>query len=236
MKKEQVKGYVRFQNSGFGPRYAKATLESLYWVVDKEEATLYPSLDRFFSEFPLIVKEIDKYSFEPIEESVKKEQGQGVILNLQTGGFFISYMEDLGPQFTRDLQEAHRFNSFEEFCNLCGIQDAFGLPYLFVDLSGIIQKETEVKNNRTILQEAQDVVYGDRQADYGSVTQNFTTIAQLWSAVLGIKVSPEQVGLCMVQVKVARQMNKPKRDNLVDICGYAACLEKMEIENENLPF
>ena len=81
-----------------------------------------------------------------------------------------------------------------------------------------------------ILEEANKAVYGDRQEDYGSVTDNFTTIAELWSAVLKIKVTKEQVGLCMVQVKVARQMYKPKRDNLVDGAGYFATLEKMERE------
>jgi len=82
----------------------------------------------------------------------------------------------------------------------------------------------------TILEEAQKAVYGDRQADYGTVKENFGTIAELWSAVLRTKVTPEQVGLCMVQVKVARQMYKPKRDNLVDGAGYFATLEKMENE------
>jgi len=85
-------------------------------------------------------------------------------------------------------------------------------------------------NKMTILEEAQKAVYGDRQADYGTVKENFGTIAELWSAVLRTKVTPEQVGLCMVQVKVARQMYKPKRDNLVDGAGYFATLEKMENE------
>ena len=84
----------------------------------------------------------------------------------------------------------------------------------------------------TILEEAQKAVYGDRQAEYGTVTDNFGTIAQLWSAILKTKVTPEQVGLCMIQVKVAREMYKPKRDNLVDIAGYAATLEKMGDERE----
>lgn len=79
-----------------------------------------------------------------------------------------------------------------------------------------------------ILEEAQNAVYGDRQADYGTVTENFGTIAKLWSAVLKVEVTPEQVGLCMVQVKVARQMYRPKRDNLVDGAGYFATLEKLE--------
>jgi len=82
----------------------------------------------------------------------------------------------------------------------------------------------------TILEEAQNAVYGDRQSDYGTVTKNFSTIAKLWSTVLGIEVTPEQVGLCMVQVKIARQMYKPKRDNLVDGAGYFATIEKMQNE------
>jgi Domain of unknown function (DUF6378) len=82
----------------------------------------------------------------------------------------------------------------------------------------------------TILDEAKAAVYGDRQADYGTVKENFGTIARLWSAVLKTEVTPEQVGLCMVQVKVARQMYKPKRDNLVDGAGYFATLEKMQNE------
>lgn len=82
----------------------------------------------------------------------------------------------------------------------------------------------------TILEEAQKAVYGDRQEDYGSVTENFDTIAQLWSIVLKTKVTAEQVGICMVQVKVARQMFKKKRDNLIDGAGYFATLQKMEDE------
>lgn len=85
----------------------------------------------------------------------------------------------------------------------------------------------KVEKPQTILEEAQKAVYGDRQADYGNVLDNFTTIAHLWEIVLGYKVTAEQVGLCMIQVKVARQMFKPKRDNLVDIAGYSATIEKM---------
>lgn len=85
----------------------------------------------------------------------------------------------------------------------------------------------------TILQEAQSVVYGDRQADYGDVTTNFDNIAKLWSIILGTEVTKEQVGLCMIQTKIARQMFKAKRDNLTDIAGYAATIEKMERENNS---
>lgn len=98
--------------------------------------------------------------------------------------------------------------------------------------------ERDIPMENTILEEAQKAVYGDRQSDYGTVTENFGTIAALWTATLGKKlregerVTPELVGLCMVQIKVARQMYKPKRDNLVDGAGYFATIEKMENENK----
>ena len=99
-------------------------------------------------------------------------------------------------------------------------------------LKGIIDYCESLEKPRNILQEADAAVYGDRQADYGTVTANFNTIADLWSttlkSILKENITPEQVGLCMIQVKVARQMYKPKKDNLVDIAGYAATLEKLE--------
>jgi len=216
MKKEQVKGYVRYQDADY-KAYAKGIDENVVndklWVECDSEAKEYSSLEEFFEEYKLD-PESGMYFFDVIEESVKEEDTRSKIINnvLSVDPCEGTINEGKKEQKNKEyfVYKEHVFPS-----------------YVAPDLC---------KNNTTILQEAQDVVYGDRQEDYGSVTQNFTTIAQLWSAVLGIKVSPEQVGLCMIQVKVAREMNKPKRDNLVDICGYAACLEKMEIENENLPY
>lgn len=79
-----------------------------------------------------------------------------------------------------------------------------------------------------ILQEAESLVYGDREKDYGSPLKDFKRIAQIWGAILDCEVSPEQVGLCMVGVKISRQCNKSKRDNLVDGAGYFATIEKLE--------
>ena len=85
----------------------------------------------------------------------------------------------------------------------------------------------------TILDEAKKAVYGDRAADYGPVTDNFTMIGKLWAPILKLEsITPEQVGLCMVLLKVARQTYQAKRDNLIDGAGYFATLEKMAIEQE----
>lgn len=72
-----------------------------------------------------------------------------------------------------------------------------------------------------VLEEASKLVHGDRGEDYGHPIDDFTRTAAMWSAILGTEVSAEQVGLCMCAVKISRQCNAPKVDNLVDLAGYA---------------
>jgi hypothetical protein len=80
----------------------------------------------------------------------------------------------------------------------------------------------------SILQEAQDLIHGERQSTYGHPCTNLDRVARLWSVVLGADVTAEQVCLCMALLKVARQVNKPKRDNLVDAAGYLALVERLD--------
>ena len=80
----------------------------------------------------------------------------------------------------------------------------------------------------TILEQAQKLIYGDREADYGSVTENFTNIAKGWSVIAKTELTPEQVGLMMVWVKISRQLNRQKQDNLIDAAGYLGCIEKIQ--------
>lgn len=76
-----------------------------------------------------------------------------------------------------------------------------------------------------ILEEANRLVHGDRQAAYGHPLDDFTRTAQIWAAILGAPVTAEQVGLCMIGVKLSRQCNAPKRDNMTDAAGYAATVQ-----------
>ena len=81
----------------------------------------------------------------------------------------------------------------------------------------------------TLATDALQVVTGPRQRDYAHPRINFQRIADLWSPILGVQVTPQQVALCMIQVKVARELNRHTRDNLVDLIGYTltldACME-----------
>ncbi|CAB4218493.1 Protein of unknown function DUF4406 [uncultured Caudovirales phage] len=77
----------------------------------------------------------------------------------------------------------------------------------------------------SVLTEAESLVHGDRGADYGHPFHDFSRTAMIWSAILGIPITAEQVALCMVGLKISREVNRPKRDNRVDIAGYAETLE-----------
>jgi len=83
------------------------------------------------------------------------------------------------------------------------------------------------EKGRSVLTEAQALVYGDRNHDYGHPYEDYTKTAALWSVVLGVPVTAEQAILCMVLVKVSRHLNRSTRDNLVDIGGYAECLNRV---------
>lgn len=77
---------------------------------------------------------------------------------------------------------------------------------------------------------AVSLVSGDRQNDYGHPLDDFTRAGKIWEAILGVPVSAEQVALCMVGVKIAREVNRQKLDNAVDGIGYFLTLTMVQQE------
>ena len=86
--------------------------------------------------------------------------------------------------------------------------------------------------NKSILKEADELVNGERNADYGHPLDDFTRTGKMWAAILGHKVTAEQVGLCMIALKISRECNKPKRDNMLDAAGYAQTVEMCKDERD----
>lgn len=86
----------------------------------------------------------------------------------------------------------------------------------------------------SILKEANTIIYGDREKTYGHPAKNLKTIAKMWNAYLEAKtdkgeLTPKDVATMMVLLKAARLANDPShRDSLVDICGYAALIERCD--------
>ncbi|MFO8011974.1 MAG: DUF4406 domain-containing protein [Phycisphaerae bacterium] len=79
----------------------------------------------------------------------------------------------------------------------------------------------------SVLDVAQRITAGARHSDYGPPSEDFARTAALWTAILerrlrdGEAVTAMDVPLCMIALKLARQVHRHKRDNLVDIAGYA---------------
>jgi hypothetical protein len=92
--------------------------------------------------------------------------------------------------------------------------------------------------NKSVLDEAKEIIYGDREKTYGHPAKNLNTIAVMWNAYLKAKNEPtltaQDVSVMMMLLKCARLANDPThRDSVVDICGYAALIERCsETPNE----
>ena len=91
---------------------------------------------------------------------------------------------------------------------------------------------------KEILQTAEKCVCGDREQDYGSPEDNFSTIAKLWEPYLSRKcvshggdvcVNGEDVAALLALVKIGRiASGNAKVDNWIDLAGYAACGGEIE--------
>jgi hypothetical protein len=79
----------------------------------------------------------------------------------------------------------------------------------------------------SITEEAQKLVNGDRQKDYGDMQESFNRIAGLWSAYLGIDVNALDVAKMMILLKVSRAKNSNHRDSYIDIVGYVECADQL---------
>lgn len=85
----------------------------------------------------------------------------------------------------------------------------------------------------SVLAEAERLVLGNRGEDYGHPADDFARTGRMWGAILGVPdVPPELVGLCMCAVKISREVNRPKRDNRVDLAGYAATVDMVQQRKE----
>ena len=86
-------------------------------------------------------------------------------------------------------------------------------------------------NKRSILQEADSIVNGARKVDYGSAKASFERVGQMTALMLTVeewnllsqRIIPPTVVTKMHQAtKLTRESFAHKRDNLVDLAGYAS--------------
>lgn len=112
----------------------------------------------------------------------------------------------------------------------CSAGHVYCLPGPGCGSGSVIAEKMLAKND--ILDEARSIVSGARQAAYGPPEYNFSNIGEKWAATLraagwlpNAPIPPRIVALMMIDLKVCRDAYQPKRDNLVDIAGYAYAVE-----------
>lgn len=93
------------------------------------------------------------------------------------------------------------------------------------------------KPTSSLAADANATVHGPREAEYGSKLQNFTQIAMLFQGTLatkllpGSRITPEDVALLMMQVKIARLVKSPDhKDSILDVAGYAICYDELQLQ------
>ena len=89
---------------------------------------------------------------------------------------------------------------------------------------GIIKEES-------ILQEADRILNGERDADYPDPVENFKHIAAIASAILKKDLTDEECCVVMLAVKLARENYRHKRDNIVDGVAYMEILGRIKENN-----
>ena len=85
----------------------------------------------------------------------------------------------------------------------------------------------------SVLKEAHKIIYGDREKTYGKPSKNLDTIAKMWNAYINAvdkrDLTAKDVACLMILLKTARLANdQSHRDSVVDICGYAALIERCD--------
>jgi len=86
----------------------------------------------------------------------------------------------------------------------------------------------------SLLQDAERLINGDRNLQYGAPIDDFSLTAKMWEAYLRRtmetrnttvpSLDPHDVAVLLILVKISRLAQTPeKRDHWLDIAGYAGC-------------
>ena len=91
-----------------------------------------------------------------------------------------------------------------------------------------------IMTSRTELLDECAEILNQRGSVYGSSRSNHERISELWSAYYGSYISPMQVSLMQLLVKVSRlSESENHKDSVKDIIGYAVIYSELHDQYEN---
>ena len=83
-------------------------------------------------------------------------------------------------------------------------------------------------DEKSILEIAQSLVYGDRSVTHGSFADNFIRAAAIFNAWTDCEITAKGVCQVLIALKMARYMQNPEfQDNLIDLAGYTELLSRL---------
>lgn len=92
----------------------------------------------------------------------------------------------------------------------------------------VVKKVEPVKEIESILLEAEKIVNGDRNDQYGDPNIAFAEYKNILYSTFGIELSETDICKVLMSIKLGRLKHKYKRDSIVDLCGYAEILNRLE--------
>lgn len=90
---------------------------------------------------------------------------------------------------------------------------------------GIWHQDATMPQQETVCEEAERLVNGPRGTAYDHPAADYSRTVGAFNALTGLSLTVEQGIMFMLCVKLSRESYKHGRDNLVDVCGYAQCLD-----------
>lgn len=96
----------------------------------------------------------------------------------------------------------------------------------------------DANDNELPHEEAARMVLGPRGAYYGTPLKNLGATGLIWTGLLAAKlrdgqeITAEDVALCMVGLKLSREANRHKRDNITDSHGYLMTVDMIREERD----
>lgn len=161
------------------------------------------------------------------KEKLKVQYESGNVL----GSAFVQYDPDV-PEGEVVALPPEAFPGLIDQCNCCTRIDGDEIQVELTRLCRSSTRASDASARETILQEAQRLVHGDRGSDYGHPLDDFTRTVGAFNALTGHNLTPEEGTMFMMCVKLSREANRHKRDNLVDAAGYADCTQQIHEERE----
>ena len=89
-------------------------------------------------------------------------------------------------------------------------------------------EENKITIDESILLEADKIVNGDRNDQYGDPNIAFNEYSEILETAFGIKLTGAEICKVQMAIKIGRMKYKYKRDSIVDLCGYSEILSRLE--------